>query len=289
MKKILIAIVVIIMLGFATGCSVAKTDPNHQGLHYKGGAFSATKFANCFGSSTRNYDGPGDKHYYYPSGQRTFSFTGSSGSEAKPILVTDSNGQQIAIPGYVTFTLTSDCDALREFNERLGLKYHAYATKGDADQPAGWETLLVNYLETPLQQAMNKAAQDADGGWKALYTNTATQQQFEADVKSALPDLVTQAMGGDYFTINAVQISKPEISQGLQDAIEKRQEAEQANAAQKALNAKILTQFDTIKHCLKTGLDKQSCTLIYLQQSGADIPFLPVPQGGNINYNSNNQ
>lgn len=37
---------------------------------------------------------------------------------------------------------------------------------------------------------------------------------------------------------------------------------------------------------LKTGLDKQSCTLIFLEQSGTDIPFLPVPQGGSINFGS---
>jgi hypothetical protein len=289
LKKILIAIVALLSAGLATGCSVAKADQAHQGIHAKGGAFSATKFANCISPSTRDYDGPGDKHYYYPAGQRTFSFTGRDGSEIAPIAVTDQNGQQIVIPGYVTFTLTSDCDLLRQFHERIGLKYHAYADKGDADQPQGWLNMLNDYMATPLQQALNKAAQDADGGWKALYTNTAVQQKFESDVKDALPDLVAQAMGGQYFTINQVSISKPEISQGLQDAIEARQEAEQAKAAQVAKNKTIKTQYQTVKDCLKSGLSEQSCTLIYLEQSGANIPFVPVPQGGSINYQGESQ
>lgn len=267
-----------------TGC-YAKTDPNHQGLHYKGGPFSATKFANCFGTSVRNMDGPADKHYYYPAGQRTFSFTGHSGSEAKPIAVTDKNGQEVYIPGYVTFTLTSDCTLLRQFHERLGLKYHAYADKGDSDQPEGWSNLLNDYLDTPLQQAMNKAAQDAPS-WKALYTDTATQQQFEVDVKSSLPDLVTSALGGNYITINAVQITKPEVSQGLKDGIAAAQEAILAKQAQQQQNKTVISKYATIKDCLKTGLSESSCTLIFLEQSGANIPFLPVPQGGSINYNA---
>lgn len=273
-----IALVAVLMVVFATGCSVAKTDPNTQGLHYKAGPFSATKFANCYGTSTRNYDGPADKHYNYPAGQRTFSFTGNAGSESKPIKVTDKDGQEVDIPGYITFTLTNDCKLLREFHERIGLKYHAY------DNDSGWQKFLGDYLDTPLQQAMNKAAQDAPG-WKQLYTETAVQQQFEQDVKDALPALVTSALGGDYITINAVQITKPEVSPELQDAIQQANVAEQENRAQKQKNAKILTQFDTIKSCLSTGLDRQDCTLIFLEQSGADIPFLPVPQGGAINFN----
>jgi hypothetical protein len=271
-----------------TGCSVAKTDPNTQGIHAKGGAFTATKFANCYGPSTRQWDGPGDKHYNYPAGPRTFSFTGRSGAESKPIPVTDSTGQEVDIPGYVSFTLTSNCDLLREFHERFGLKYHAYAkgTASAADMPEGFKDFLIDYLETPIQQSMNHASQDVEGGWKALYTNTAVQQQFEQDVKNELPELVKSALGGDYITINSVQITKPDIEQSLKDAITERNVAEQQNAAQKARNQKILTQYDTIKSCLQTGLDRQSCTLIFLQQSGADIPFLPVPQGGNINFQS---
>lgn len=285
MKRIIVILAVLFGVIAISGCSVAKDDTQHQGLHYKGGAFSATTYANCIKPGTRGYDGPGDKHYYYPAGQRTFSFNGGAGAEAKPIAVTDTTGQEIDIPGYVTFTLTSDCKLLRQFHEKIGLKYHAYTTKGDGDQPEGWTNFLLDYLDTPLQQAMNKAAQDAPS-WKALYTNTAVQQQFEADVKADLPGLVTAALGGNYLTVNAVQITKPDVSDALKQSIENRNIAEQDNAAQKQKNAKILTQYDTIKSCLKTGLSESSCTLIFLEQSGADIPFLPVPQGGNINFNS---
>jgi hypothetical protein len=289
LKKFIAIIAILAMILFSSGCaSMAKTDPNTQGIHNKGGMFTATKFSNCYGPSTRQWDGPGDKHYNLPYGPRTFSFTGRSNAESHPIPVTDSTGQEVDIPGYVSFTLTSDCKLLREWFERFGLKYHAYAGGSDtaADMPEGWNEFLVDYLETPIQQAMNHASQDVEGGWKALYTDTKVQQQFEEDVKAELPSLVQAALGGDYIKINSVQITKPDIDEGLKNSITSRNVAEQENAAQKARNQKILTQFDTIKSCLDTGLDKQSCTLIYLQQSGADIPFLPVPQGGNINYNA---
>jgi hypothetical protein len=287
LKKIISILAAIAMIMAISGCSMAKTDPNTQGLHYKGGALTATKYANCYGPSTRQYDGPGDKHYNLPYGLRTFSFTGRGGAESKPIKVTDSSGQELDIPGYVTLTLTNDCDKVREWFERIGLKYHAYTGGRDsaADMPEGFKNFLVDYLETPIQQSMNHAAQDVEGGWKDIYTNTAVQQQFEQDVKSELPSLLNQALGGDYIKINSIQITKPIIDSSLTEAITSRNVAEQDNKAQAERNKKILTQFQTIKDCLDTGLDKQSCTLIYLQQSGADIPFLPVPQGGSINFN----
>jgi hypothetical protein len=303
--KALIAIVAVLaMMMLNTGCSTVATQSDEQGLHYNGGPFASKTYKNCVGPSVRNYDSIGDKHYIYPAGQRTFSFTGANGSESHPIAVTTKEGQEVDVPGFITFTLTSDCKKLRKFHEQIGLKYQAYGLDSH-----GWSNFLNDYLYTPLNSAMNQAAQDippttlpaigkpgqADyqapvnvAGWQALYTSTAVQQKFAEDVKSALPGDVRAALGDDYLTINDVQISKPTVPDALKAAIQAKQEAIQENAAQAAKNDKILTQFDTIGECLKTGLSESNCTLIFLSQSGADIPFLPIPQGGGVNYNSVN-
>jgi hypothetical protein len=73
----------------------------------------------------------------------------------------------------------------------------------------------------------------------------------------------------------------------LKASLAAKEQARLDNEAQEERNAQVRTQYDTIGDCLKTGLSEQNCTLIFLQQSGADIPFLPVPQGGAINYQQN--
>jgi len=286
--KIVLSIVALIAFAVtASGCSTASTASDEQALHYNGGAFSSKTFKNCIEPSTRNFDSPGDGHFTYPHGQRTYSFTGQKGSEHDPVAVTTREGQEVDVPGFLTFTLTDDCELLREFHEKIGSKYEAY------DDAEGWASFLNDYIYTPLNSALNKAAQDivpaGEGetlvpAWTRLYTSTSIQTQFSTDVETTLPELVESALGGKYITVNSVQISKPIVDAELKAAIQSKQVAQQENAAQTARNAKILTQYDTIKNCLDTGLDRQNCTLIFLEQNGADIPFLTIPQGGAVNY-----
>lgn len=269
----------------ASGCSTVSTQPDEVALHYKGGSLSSQKFANCVDAGDRNFDGPGDGHYIYPKGQRTFSFTGAEGSERDPIAVT-TGSQEIFIPGFVTFTLNTECDTLRKFHEKVGNKYKAYKDGG------GWDDFLNDYVAVPLSATLNKAAgaietpkdESADQNWYRLYTNAETQNEFEQYVKENLPEEIEQTLGEDFITVNEVSISKPGVSDELKDSLEAKEKARLDNDAQKERNAQVRTQYDTIRDCLDTGLDEQNCTLIFLEQSGADIPFLPVPQGGNVNY-----
>lgn len=285
-KRILVAIVAVFAILLGAGCSSVSTDSDEQGLHYKGGSFSSKKFANCIDSSTKEWDGPGDRHVVYPKGQRTYSFTGAEGSERGPMTVT-TGSQEVKVPGFVTFTLTSDCEALREFHERVGNKYGAYKDGG------GWDDFLNDYIAIPLSATLNEAAgaittpegQTKDQNWYALYTNAATQKEFEAYVKANLPAEIEQTLGSKYIQVNEVSISKPDIPDTLKDGLAGKEKARLDNEAQKERNEKVRTQYDTIADCLRTGLSRDNCTLIFLSQNGADIPFLPVPQGSGLNVN----
>jgi hypothetical protein len=270
----------IAMMYFMSGCSTTSTEPDEVALHYTGGSFSSKNFEKCIDASDRSVDGPGDQHYVYPKGNRTFSFTGKDGSEAGPIAVTTKDGQEVFIPGFVTFTLNTDCKTLREFHEKIGKKYEAYK---DGKDGKGWTEFLNDYVYTPLDSAMNRASLEADG-WYALYSDAAVQNEFEEAVKDSLPDEVIKALGGDFITVNAVQISKPSVSDGLKKGLSAKEEARLSNDAQKELNEKSRTQYQTIADCLVTGLSEENCTLIFLSQNGADIPFLPIPQGGAVNF-----
>lgn len=288
-KAILVAVLAIMFVMFASGCSTVSTQPDENALHYEGGSFSSSKFENCVKPSSRNFDGPGDDHYIYPAGQRTFSFTGADGSESGPISVT-TGSQEVLIPGFVTFTLTSDCESLRKFHETVGKKYEAYKDGRDGH---GWNEFINDYIAVPLSSTLNKAATSIetpegatkDQNWFLLYNDGETQRAFETFVKENLPDEIEATLGADYITVNAVSIAKPQISDDLKNSLAAKEKARLDNEAQRERNEQVRTQFDTIKDCLATGLNESSCTLIYLSQSGADIPFLPVPQGGAVNYN----
>lgn len=284
-KRVLIAVVAIMSVFMMSSCSSVSTEPDEVALHYSGGSFSSKNFKACVDASNREFNGPGDQHYIYPKGQRTFSFTGADGSERGPMAVT-TGSQEVLIPGFVTFTLNTDCETLREFHEKVGKKYGAYKDGG------GWSDFINDYIAVPLSSTLNEAAgaikpsngQSADQNWYSLYTVSETQKQFEAYVKENLPNEIEQTLGAKFITVNSVSISKPDVGEALKKSLSAKEQARLDNEAQRERNAQVRTQYDTIKDCLDTGLDRQSCTLIFLSQNGADIPFLPVPQGGSINF-----
>lgn len=277
-KKIIAVVVAFLGLSMLTGCSSVSTAADEVALHYKGGPFSSKTFANCVGSASRDIDGPGDKHYVYPRGQRTFSFTGRAGSEIHPIVVTTKDGQNLSVPGFVTFTLKTDCKTLRDFHERVGMKYGAY--KGGGPNGRGWNEFLNDYIAVPLTSSMNKASLST--GWYDLYSSSEAQAKFEEYVKDNLPAEVTKALGEDFITINAVQISKPQPSDRLTDALASAEEAKLADKAQKQKNAVARTKYDSMQDCRRSGLSENACLVIYLADSGK-IPFYTVPQGSDLN------
>lgn len=284
--KILIALfVALTMVMSMSSCSNVSTEPDEVALHYKDGAFSSKKFDSCVEPSDRQFNGPGDQHYIYPANQRTFSFTGAEGSERGPMSVT-TGSQEVEIPGFITFTLNTDCDTLRKFHETIGMKYKAYKDGG------GWDDFLNDYIAIPLDSVLNKAAgsitppegQTRDQNWYALYTQAETQNEFEQYVVENLPDEIEKTLGEEFIKVNDVSIAKPKISDTLKEGLAAKEKARLDNEAQKSRNETVRTQYDTIRDCLDTGIGQQACTLIFLSQNGADIPFLPVPQGGAVNF-----
>jgi hypothetical protein len=277
-KRLLIALAAVLFVFTASGCSTVSTEPDEVALHYSGGAVSSKKFKDCVGTSDRAWNGPGDQHYRYPAGQRTFSFTGAKGSERGPIAVTTNDGQEVLVPGFVTFTLNTECEALRAFHERIGIKYGAYIGGG------GWESFLNDYIYTPLDSSMNKAALDGEvKGWKKLYADSSTQTEFENLVKDALPEEVSKAIGGDDFiTINAVQVSKPNVDDSLKDALRAKEEQKELRDAQEEKNKVAASKYDSFKDCRRAGIGENTCLTIYLADTGK-VPFYPIPQGGGLN------
>lgn len=275
MKRVAVALAGVVAVMTMSACSGVNTQPDEVALHYKGGSLSSAEFVDCVDSSKREWNGPGDNHYTYPKGQRTFSFTGRSGSEIDPVPVVTNDSQELEVPGFVTFTLNTDCKTLREFHERIGIKYGAYESDG-------WNAFLNDYLAVPLKASMNKASLDAD--WRTLYSDAEAQRAFEDYVKENLPGEVSKALGNDFIQINEVSIEKPKPSKGLRDGLAAKEEAKLQDEAQKQKNVVAASKYDSMKECRSSGLSENACITIYLADQGK-VPFYPLPQGSDVVVN----
>ncbi len=285
-----LAVVAAVLLGFgATGCTRVSTAPDEIVLHYAGGLFEPKKFERCIlPSSGATYLGPGDTYYSYPFGQRTFDFTGSKDAESKPITVVSKDNVQMTVAGSATLTLNTDCETLRRFHERIGLKYGAYQQNGKTSD--GWTRMLNFYLKQPLDRALDAASQEFE--WRALFNDPNTKQRWEARVGELARQFIKETAGDEYFCQPnyagtgdcgdiVLTIQKPEPPESLVEALAAEQAAKQQNLAQQQINAKVKTELESIKDLVKV-LGPQGAVLWKAIQDGK-VQVIPVPQGGNIN------
>jgi hypothetical protein len=264
-----------------TACSSVSTNADQQGLSYDAGSFSSTAFQNCVKPGSRDWSGPGDTGYVYPAGTRTYTFDDPGDRGA--IDIADKDGQPLTVAGILTFTLPSDCDTVREFHERIGLKYGA-----SSDGVEQWGELLDDYLGQPLRSAMRDAA--AGYGWRQLYSDAASRTEWENKVKGLLPEYVKDLAQGDYFTGFTLLAQVPQPGPGLLGQIEEQNaQAERLNTieAQKVAQAAELAQIQQLVQILgPEGYVAYRNQLQCEQNTDSCVPFLPLPQGSDLNVST---
>jgi regulator of protease activity HflC (stomatin/prohibitin superfamily) len=225
----------------STGCSGVTTGPDQVALHYEGGSVSSKKFKDCVPVSKREWNGPGDNHFVYPANQRTFDFTGAKGSDAERITVATKDSIQMSVPGLVRFTLNTDCEALREFHEKIGNRETAYFD--DAAKPSsGWRRVLEQFIGRQIDATLDREALAYN--WREIYTDPSAKARLDKAVAESLQELVNANTEGEtqFFNILSVQLQKPEPPQELLDALASEQtKIAQANAAKAEAEAQIAT------------------------------------------------
>jgi regulator of protease activity HflC (stomatin/prohibitin superfamily) len=274
----IVIVALIFVLFFITKFS---TQPDQAGLHYKAGPFSSTQFANCVDPGTRVWDGPADKHYAYPAGQRTYDFSGTSPEpDAAPFAVASVDNQELTVSGVATFQFATDCDTLKKFHETIGNKFKAYMD-GDTTSD-GWRSMLSVYMNQSLQRAMNEAAQGLT--WKALYNDPATKAKWEKDVAVLLPKIIEQQTGGEkYFTNFTLTLQKPQPPENLLKALQDREVAVEQNLAQEQRNTTVTTEIQSIRELVAVlGPDGYN---VYQAIKDNKIKVMPIPQGSSVVVN----
>jgi hypothetical protein len=271
-----------------TGCSIANPTSSEVSLQYGAGPFDSRKFVEC--ETDRDVSDVNDDHYYYPSGQRDFTFGESEGIDSAPLTSTTQDAQEIKVTGTVKFTLNTDCaeftdptgkiwpgGKLQMFHELIAYKYDAAPTDGGEQMQEGWTALLRNYVGAALDRATDNEALKYP--WQKLYTDAPSKAQWERDVLDQLPEVLKSlTQGVDLITINSVLLQKPGIQPALVQGLTEKQAAQLRSEAaevdkQAAANFpggipgyQAYQQQQAINEAIKSG----------------KVQVLPVPQGSPV-------
>lgn len=289
--RFLIAVVGILLLG---GCTIASPTPQNQGMNYTAGPFEGKAFAECSKSGEQNYDDAFNDHYYYPKGQRTFTFSNDAGADSQPLMVATKDSVELVALGTVSFHLNTSCEQftdsngrewpggrMQKFHEQFGSKTYdgqvAYSEdENENNGGPGWSALVNIYVKSVIERAM-----DTEGSkypWPELYSNADTRRAWETAVVKSVPALIQQQLGGDLLIVDSILIQKPGVPNALKVELENNEAARLA--AQTAQ-----TNQDAARN-FPGGLPayqayQQALAVNEAIKSGK-VRVLPIPQGSPI-------
>lgn len=251
-----------------SACSVVQTEPDQQAIRYSDPFFGAKSFKECFDASSYDIASPTNTNYIYPAGQRVYNANGTDGDFFS---VTTKDGVTLSVEAAVRFELTSDCDTLRQFHEKIGLKTEAFTD-------TGWATVLNNYFRSPLNRALTDATQGMN--WQDIYSNPESKASWEKEVQKLLPQYINQAVGGSYFEIQGVTLQKPTLPPELENALKDAEVAAQQARAQEQRNSQVTSELESIRELVDVlGADGYN---VYQAIKDGKVSILPIPQGTNI-------
>jgi hypothetical protein len=288
MKKTFGTLSVFALLAAVTGCSIANPNSSEVALQYGGGPFDSRKFVEC--ETQRDVSDVADDHYYYPTGQRDFTFSNGEGADSAVLTSTTKDFQEISVSGTVKFALNTSCAPFKDstgkewpgghlqmFHELIASKYGAAPTDGGEDMKEGWDRLLRAYLGASVDRAADNEA--LKYGWQELYSNPESKAQWEKDVLAQIPVILkTLTAGEDFFSVSGIVLQKPGISPALQSGLTDKQAAELRNQAaevdkQAAVNFpggltgyQAYQQQQAVNEAIKSG----------------KVQVIPIPQGSPV-------
>lgn len=279
----------VVALAVLTACSSVSTSASELALQYSAGPFDSTSFANCWTGGKHEYNDPNDTYYYYPTGQRDFSFGDGEGLDSAALSSTTEDAQEVKVTGTVKFTMKLSCDAWKdpagkEWKGGTAQWFHEILDKEDASNGeggktygAGWRKLLRAYMGFAIDReiddnALNYKLQD-------LNTNRTAKDHWEDDVKKGLPDtLKSMTQGVEIFGVTDVLLQRPGVRDEIADANAEKQ------AAQIRAQAVQIDQ-----QAAKSFPGGINAYLAYQQQQAVNeaiksgrVNVLPIPQGSPV-------
>lgn len=269
MKKFVAAGAIALMA--LTGCTVTNPNPDENGILYDKGPIRDTEFSTCVGPGEKKFSSPMDASYTYPAGQRHFVFSGTDEdpSDRKLYEAPTKDAVTVGVEGQMRFELTSDCELLKQFHEKIGLRH-----KGDE----GWVRVLGTYLDQPLNRAITEVTQTMT--WGDLYSKADAKAKWEQAVMEKLNTYINQTAGGDYFQNISLTLQKPILPVELTKALQAAQTAQQENIAQESRNKQVDTEAIAMQKLVDI-LGPEAYVTLKAVQDGK-ITVMPIPSGSSV-------
>ena len=228
MKRIALALALVLGFGFMTACSITgdeRTDPSMATLRYEGGDTGGSKFKECVEPGSKMVTN--DKFYSYPTTQREDVWDsenykkGSDSADHESLELVDKDGVTVYAKVKVSFFLNTDCEpvtvdgkkyeggALQVFHERIGKTRGAYfdpKKSGNDAYSAGWLWAMDNYISNPVTDNLNVQAKRYSADQMRLDETVKTNMQ--SALTEALPALINEGMESDleFYKIASVKI-----------------------------------------------------------------------------------
>lgn len=203
-----------LVLGLSSCSSDSLTDPAYVTLRYEGGDTGGSKFKECM--SVGEKIATNDRTYSYPTTQREsvwdsdhFEQNGNS-ADYPDLRILDKNGREVFVKMKISFMLNTSCEpvetdgrqypggTIQAFHELIGKTRNAYfdtSEDGNGSYGAGWLWAMNNYISTPAQDFVTKAVRPLDV--ENIYNDTSKQEDIEAALAEAMPELVNSVMETD--------------------------------------------------------------------------------------------
>lgn len=241
---------VLALLAVLVGCSTGNPDSNQVSLQYGGGDWDSRAFVEC--ERTHDYSDVNDVHYYYPTGQRDYTFRSdpndpnkaAEGADAPSFTSTSKDPEtnqliQLRISGTVKFSLDTSCTkwtdpatkkewpgGLIQFFHETIAKDAAPTNESDShDMKPGWRATLIQTIGAGIESAVD--SKTLDFSWTSLYGDDGARQKWSADAATLLAERVNRITGGaPVFIFGGVILQQPEPPQGLLDGLAAKQAAQ---------------------------------------------------------------
>lgn len=255
-KKVIavLAIVVFVLgivpaLGAVSGFS--KTSGGEVDVVRNGGWFDDNSIRVVIQPNSGNvYTGLWSSDHKYPSSQRNFKVSGDGGGDSdEKINVSTADGVNVGVDGTFYFTLNTDENALKDFDNKFGTRTFPWgdSAKSAHEGDDGWKAMLrftlSNVMQTIFREEVGKVkCQDLqpscalaiDPNAKPGPADPNALANFTANVNKRFSEEVRSVFGGNYFinptfAFGSVHLP-PNVDQSINSAISKRAEVSGAQA-----------------------------------------------------------
>lgn len=254
MKRVLSAVVLLVLVLLSGGCGRQGSATNEIGLVYSGGLVEDKSFKGFLKpGATWESVGWGSKVYRYRTDQRSF-IAGPEGKQrdVPPVQIVTADDVRMLVEFQMYFKLHwGDEKVIKQFHENLGVKTKAWTDDG-------WQQMLNEYFAPQIERALESVG--LKHNWRDLYASEEARVGFQneaiARVKENLREVI--GVGADYFCGPSYTgakgsecgeftftVGKPEPANGdIVRAIESEQTAVAQTTAQEQQNARIAAQIE---------------------------------------------